>query len=517
MILAFCLLVAVEASIDHVVAIMFENRAFDHLLGHLKAKNPNINGLTGKESCPIDPSNPSLGSQRVSFDAPDCSELNPGHGVPNTAVEMFGQGNTISDPAPMNGFIIYLVKDKGVPLAQALDVMKCFNETSVPVLSKLALAYSVFDSWHASVPGPTMVNRAYAFAATSNGWAEQSVAEDIMGFTQHSIFGDFDDVNVDYKVYFSDVPSPVLLDDLRKAPWHMRPMVEFELDAALGDLPKFSWLDPRYFSIGEFEESDQHPGEPIFGGYLKTDSVMNGDRLVRWVYEVLRSSPKWNNTMLLVYYDEHGGMYDHVSPRLKGVPNPDGINSTQPPFAFDRLGVRVPAVLISPRVKLGSVLRPPAGKSFEHSSLLGTMRALFPELPRKPLTKREAWAATFEDLFDQPPCGNQCPPLTLTSGNAREEAAYKKFVSALRSDDGTLDVMQRAISRGDTNAHYAPLNDLQDDLLNMCHSRTMPDDVSDVEREARRRELVEARKSSASAALYIRRRLTEFQQRQNKN
>jgi hypothetical protein len=99
-----------------------------------------------------------------------------------------------------------------------------------------------------------------------------------MGFTQHSIFGDFDDVNVDYKVYFSDVPSPILLDDLRKAPWHMRPMVEFELDAALGNLPRFSWLDPRYFSIGEFEESDQHPGNPIFGGYLMTDSVKNGER-----------------------------------------------------------------------------------------------------------------------------------------------------------------------------------------------------------------------------------------------
>jgi hypothetical protein len=241
-----------------------------------------------------------------------------------------------------------------------------------------------------------------------------------------------------------------------------------------------------------------------------------GDRLVRWVYEVLRSSRKWNNTALLVYYDEHGGMYDHVSPRMKGVPNPDGVNSTDPPFAFDRLGVRVPAVLISPRVQLGAVLRPAAGTSFEHSSLLGTLRALFPELPRQPLTKREAWAATFEDLFDQTPCGNACPPLTLTSTSASEEAAYKKFVRAMRTDDGSLDAMQRAMSRGNTNAHHAPLNDLQHDLLNMCHARTLPDDLSDAEREARRVELAEARTSSAAAALYIRRRLTEFQQRHSK-
>jgi hypothetical protein len=65
---------------------------------------------------------------------------------------MFGTA-TLQDPAPMNGFVVDLWKYKGVPLAQALDVMKCFNATSVPVLSQLALAYAVFDSWHASVPG----------------------------------------------------------------------------------------------------------------------------------------------------------------------------------------------------------------------------------------------------------------------------------------------------------------------------------------------------------------------------
>lgn len=80
-----------------------------------------------------------------------------------------------------------------------------------------------------------------------------------------------------------------------------------------------------------------------------------------------------------------------MPPRIDGVPNPDGLNSAAPPFNFTRLGVRVPAVLVAPRVKPGRLLRPSGGKSFEHSSLLATLRRLFPALVQSPLTKREAW------------------------------------------------------------------------------------------------------------------------------
>lgn len=62
-----------ETPIKHFVVVMLENRAFDHMLGHLKSYNPEINGLTGRESNPIDPTKESSKHVRVTFDAPDVS------------------------------------------------------------------------------------------------------------------------------------------------------------------------------------------------------------------------------------------------------------------------------------------------------------------------------------------------------------------------------------------------------------------------------------------------------------
>jgi phospholipase C len=227
----------------------------------LKKFNPNINGLTGKETNPIDPSNPSAGSQRVSFDAADLMMMNPGHGVPSTFLEMFGEQNgAVVDPAPMDGFIAELVGE-GYALSEAVHVMRCFNETSLPSLSWLARNYAVFDSWFSSVPGPTFVNRAFAWAGTSAGWAVNSIPELFEGFPEASIFAQFANAaNVSYRIYFGDVPTPIVLDDVRFDPLYMRPMDEFASDAAAGALPAFTWLDPRYFTIGAWSEQDQHPG-----------------------------------------------------------------------------------------------------------------------------------------------------------------------------------------------------------------------------------------------------------------
>ncbi|MFX4925894.1 alkaline phosphatase family protein, partial [Acinetobacter baumannii] len=70
------------------------------------------------------------------------------------------------------------------------------------------------------------------------------------------------------------------------------------------------------------------------------------------VYEALRSQPNvFKKTLLIVLFDEHGGYFDHVPP--PATVSPDGIDGTadpsfRVPFDFKRLGLRVPAILISP-------------------------------------------------------------------------------------------------------------------------------------------------------------------------
>ena len=40
-------------------------------------------------------------------------------------------------------------------------------------------------------------------------------------------------------------------------------------------------------------------------------------------YEILRSSPNWNQTLWLIVFDDSGAIYDHMVPPQEGVPAPD--------------------------------------------------------------------------------------------------------------------------------------------------------------------------------------------------
>jgi phospholipase C len=109
----------------------------------------------------------------------------------------------------------------------------------------------------------------------------------------------------------------------------------------------------------------------------------------------------WASTALLVTYDEHGAIFDHVSPPSctpDEVPAPPDQTNTGQPFAFDRLGVRVPAILISPWIPKGTVV--PVARVFEHASIPATITSWkLPGFPANQRTAREAAAATFLDLL----------------------------------------------------------------------------------------------------------------------
>ncbi|OIW22009.1 hypothetical protein TanjilG_28668 [Lupinus angustifolius] len=102
-------------------------------------------------------------------------------------------------------------------------------------------------------------------------------------------------------------------------------------------------IEPRYFDTKLFPGNDDHPSHDVYRGQM----------LVKEVYETLRSSPQWNQTLLLITYDEYGGFYDHVPTPIRGVPSPDGIRSSEN-FNFDRLGVRVPTIAVSPWIEKGT-------------------------------------------------------------------------------------------------------------------------------------------------------------------
>jgi hypothetical protein len=107
-----------------------------------------------------------------------------------------------------------------------------------------------------------------------------------------------------------------------------------------------------------------------------------------------------DDTVLIINYDEHGGFSDHVPTPMTNIPPPnspyDG-PSYPDKFAFDRLGVRVPMIVVSPLVPAGLVVSAPKSGHYEHCSVLGTVRKLLGVSGN--LTARDGWAATFEHIF----------------------------------------------------------------------------------------------------------------------
>ncbi|XAR50342.1 hypothetical protein NMG60_11004636, partial [Bertholletia excelsa] len=171
--------------------------------------------------------------------------------------------------------------------------------------------------------------------------------------------------------------------------------LKFKKDAREGKLPSLTVIEPRYFDLKGLPANDDHPSH----------DVANGQKLVKEVYEALRAGPQWNETLLVITYDEHGGFYDHVQTPFKNVPNPDGNTGPAPSFfKFDRLGVRVPTIMVSPWIKKGTVISRPRGPTpnseYEHSSIPATIKKMF-NLSSNFLTHRDAWAGTFEQVVGE--------------------------------------------------------------------------------------------------------------------
>ena len=286
----------------------------------------------------------------------------------------------------MQGFVkAYHGKTKNVPKSHR--VMKCFAPGRLPNISTLAKEYAVCDRWFASVPGPTLPNRAFSMGATSLGRVDMNPNY----LALKTIFEVLDANNVSSKIYYTDWTLGLAVSFIAKrAKKFLFFFDDFIKDAKKNKLPALSFVEPRYNDLstpGEFfGASDQHPDH----------NMRLGERVVNAVYDAITSNKQtWESTLLVITYDEHGGLYDHVSP--PATVNPGDKPSDATVFDFKRLGVRVPAVLVSPFIERGTIIH---DKIFDHTSIIATARKLFiPEWEKSALTERDRLANTFEDCL----------------------------------------------------------------------------------------------------------------------
>jgi phospholipase C len=364
---------------DHVVVLMLENRSFDSMLGKLYPKSAGFNGLSGMESNldtngqPIGVWNsPGVDDATMVIPSPDPGEL-----YIDINTQLFGTPGVPVPPTPtMGGFVGNYMTQPDAASRIAKSVMHYFSPEQVPVISKLARQFAVCDQWHASAPCQTWPNRFFVHTGTAGGYENNSPTH--FPYEMPTIFTRFQKQGVpgDWRIYFHDMPQSLALSDLWPHLDHFRLYAEFVRDARNDTLPSYSFIEPRYFPDSDLP-NDQHPPHV----------VTLGEQLIADVYNRLRSGPSWTRTLLIITYDEHGGCYDHVAPTTALPPN----SIPTAPFNFDRYGVRVPALLISPWIPQGTVLRPPPGSSpFDHTSIITLLRNRFSLGPQ--LTDRDGVA-----------------------------------------------------------------------------------------------------------------------------
>jgi phospholipase C len=438
-------------AIKHIGQLMLENRSFDQMLGCLYEgsgnKSPHgddFDGLTGNETNPYDTGRewPVFKIKATDKHPYFMPGADPGEGFYNTNYQLFETDNPQKGARPTNrGFLMNFNaaistdnsrhwKDT-LPGTQPQDIMGMYTPELLPVISGLATGFAVCDRWFASVPTQTIPNRAFAAAGTSLGHLKNT----IKFFTRPSIIGRLDDKHFDWAIYGYNREPPTRHDfpDTDTADeTHFGHFRDFQARAAAGTLPEYTFLEPNFSASGN---SQHHNYDVALGEQLSHD-----------VYYALRDGRGWDDTLLLITYDEHGGNYDHVAPPANAVPPDDSLG--QYGFDFKQFGVRIPALLISPRIKAGTVFRARRG-TIDHTSVLKTIQLRW---GTRPLTARVDNAPSLGDVLtlqeprtDDPlelvtiPVSNSVNPNLSKPSTIEKLHALRVSELAMRNDHGTYD------------------------------------------------------------------------------
>lgn len=374
------------AEIQHVVVLMLENRSFDCMLGRLYPTRADFRGVSADAFNSFDGKRYPAWSS-VDMLSPDNACIptpDPHEGFVHMTQQIYGTGSSGSGAPTMEGF----VADFATTATHSPgDIMHGFTPDQLPVLSTLAKSFAVCDDWHASAPNQTWPNRFFVHTGTANGYVNNSPAH--FPYMMDTVFNLLSANDRSWGVYFHDLPQVATLAKIwGDLPTHLHDFDEFLTNAKTGALPNYSFIEPRYFADALTRDmpSDQHPPH----------DVRYGERLIARCYDALRSGPDWPHTLFLIIYDEHGGIYDHVPPPAAVSPD----DQHEDGFAFDRYGVRVPAVIVSPWIAPGTILRRPDSSSYpyDHTSVIATLRTNFGLLGPS-LSAREAVAPHVLDVL----------------------------------------------------------------------------------------------------------------------
>lgn len=424
--------------IQHIFVLMLENHSFDNMLAM-----SNIPGITAATTA----NENSYGgeSYHARTGAPASMPVDPGHEFDDVVEQLAGEGARYTSGAPypaisnagyVTNYATHVAASK-VQNADLSDVMACFEtQRQLPVLHQLASTFTLCDHWFSSMPGPTWPNRFFVHGASSAGLDHSPSKADmkkwfVRGFEypHGSIFDALRNSNISYRLYsdtgnsFAEDPSSKLeggwipqvasIENVSLA--SVNPLDNFAADLAKDYTAQYTFIEPNYGDIlweTYAGGSSQHP----------LDDVCGGESLIKYVYESIRNSPVWNQSLLIITYDEHGGFYDSVVPGSVTAPNDDSSPQfNDHGFTFTTLGARVPAIIVSPYVAAAV-----SDKVYDHGTVLKTIETL---LGVNPLTDRDGQAYSLDALLLQSP-RTDCPTQLNNPAPSQANAAKLERVRA---------------------------------------------------------------------------------------
>ena len=371
------------SGIDHVVVVMMENRSFDHFLGWLPGADGKQAGLTFTDRYGLKHTTHHL------TEFASCAYNDPDHSYEGGRIEL---NNGRCDG--------WLKAGENDSLAVGY-----YTQPDLAFLGQAGPAWTVCDRYFSAVMAETYPNRFYQHAAQTDRLHNSTATS-----TLPTIWDRLAAAGLPARYYFSDIPFTALWGT--KYLPISQPFAAFLADAAAGQLPAVSFIDPRFEDEGSGSSGDDHP---------KAD-IRAGEQFLNQVYQAVTSGPGWANTLLVINFDEWGGFYDHVAPGTAADVSADTALR----------GFRVPALVISPRARRHYV----AHNTYDHTSVLKMIEwrwGLSPLTPRDSAARNLAEVLDFSSpptlsvpRFTVPPfVATACPPAELTGAEQAEWPALR--------------------------------------------------------------------------------------------
>jgi phospholipase C len=379
-------------AVKTIVVLMQENRSFDHMLGYLSLPPWNraeVDGLRADPAWQGQFGNTAAGVTYRPAPLPDPSAVLPGDPVHDRPAIAGQLGAPTGGVFPMNGFVQScptLDPATGQPV-----VMGYFDGTDLPTTHFFAQNYAICDRWFASLPASTQPNRLMLMA----GETLIDNNKDLIP-SQPLVYDWLRQRNLRWRVYHESLPffslmpdwvTQILLDDNFREFNRIFADIQNEADATF---PQVIFLEPRFTDAPHLEvPNDDHA----------PSALSPGQDFLAQAYAAVTSNPaRWQGTVLLVMYDEHGGFFDHVSPPT-GIDTPPPVGATYAPFTS--LGARVPAFVISPLVAPGSVY----SGILDHTSVLKFIADTFADGSYSPAVDGRKVRSVSDVLAQLPPAG----------------------------------------------------------------------------------------------------------------